>query len=63
MFKSTSEITLTPLSLPSDWGNIWKNFVEIMGRQNDDYLKSFMNSVIITNLSVLSIGILSAMAA
>lgn len=61
--KSTSEITLTPLSLPSDWGNIWKNFVEIMGRQNVDYLKSFMNSVIITTLSVLSIGILSAMAA
>ncbi|MCD4827295.1 MAG: carbohydrate ABC transporter permease [Acholeplasmataceae bacterium] len=61
--KSVSEITLTPLAFPTDWGNIYYNFVEILGRNNVDYFRSFFNSVFITTLSVLAIGILSAMAA
>jgi maltose transport system permease protein len=61
--KSVSEITLTPLALPENWANIYYNFVEILGRNNVDYFRSFFNSVLITTLSVLAIGILSAMAA
>jgi raffinose/stachyose/melibiose transport system permease protein len=61
--KLGSEITLTPLALPSNWGNIYNNIVEILGRNNVDYFRSFFNSVFITTVSVLAIGILSAMAA
>lgn len=61
--KSVSEITLTPLALPRNWANIYYNFVEILGRNNVDYFRSFFNSVLITTVSVLAIGILSAMAA
>jgi raffinose/stachyose/melibiose transport system permease protein len=61
--KSVSEITLTPLSPPTNWANIYYNFVEILGRNNVDYFRSFFNSVFITTVSVLLIGIFSAMAA
>lgn len=61
--KNTQEIRLTPLSLPSDWANIYRNFIEIVGRDNIDYFRSFFNSLMITTTSLIAIGIFSAMAA
>jgi len=61
--KPLSEIILRPMSLPSDWLNIWRNFLEIIGRDNIDYFSSFVNSVIITSASLIAIGVFSGMAA
>lgn len=61
--KDAFEITLRPLDLPTDWGNIIRNIVEITTRPKIDYFKAFMNSTIITTTSLLLIGVLSAMAA
>lgn len=61
--KNASEIIRTPLSLPTDWMNLVRNVQEIMTRDNIDYLTAFFNSVIITTASLISIGVLSAMAA
>jgi raffinose/stachyose/melibiose transport system permease protein len=61
--KDAAEIIRTPLSLPSDWSNLIKNITEIMTRDNIDYLSAFVNSFVITIVSLLLIGVLSAMAA
>lgn len=61
--KPTIEITLSPLSMPENWGNLWYNIIEIISRPNINYFSSFLNSVIITSVSLMTIGIFSAMAA
>lgn len=61
--KPLNEIILRPMSLPADWLNIWRNFIEIIGRDNIDYFSSFLNSVIITSVSLIAIGVFSGMAA
>lgn len=57
------EITLTPLALPTDWGNLISNIVEILTRPKINYLRAFINSTLITAVSIVAIGTLSAMAA
>jgi len=61
--KPMSEIRLRPLALPDNWLNIYYNFIEILGRRNIDYFRSFFNSFIITTSSLIAIGVFSAMAA
>ncbi len=61
--KPIQEITLSPLALPDNWGNLWKNVIEILTRRNIDYFRSFFNSIVITTSSLLAIGVFSAMAA
>ncbi|PKK98742.1 MAG: sugar ABC transporter permease [Tenericutes bacterium HGW-Tenericutes-2] len=61
--KPLTEIILRPMSLPNNWLNIFDNVVEILGRNNVDYFRSFFNSIIITSTSLIAIGVFSAMAA
>jgi raffinose/stachyose/melibiose transport system permease protein len=61
--KSATEIISTPLSFPSDWTNLLRNITEILGRNNIDYFSSFFNSILITSVSLITIGVFSAMAA
>ena len=61
--KPLTEIMLRPMSLPNNWLNIFDNVVEILGRNNVDYFRSFFNSIIITSTSLIAIGVFSAMAA
>lgn len=61
--KPILEITLHPLSLPANWGNLWSNIIEILTRRNINYFWSFFNSVVITSTSLIAIGVFSAMAA
>jgi raffinose/stachyose/melibiose transport system permease protein len=61
--KTGSEVKLSPLSLPQNWINLFANIAEVMGRDNIHYLNSFFSSVIITVLSLIGIGVFSAMAA
>lgn len=61
--KNASEIIATPLSYPDSWSNLIKNIQTILGRRNIDYYRSFVNSVVITSVSLVAIGIFSGMAA
>ncbi|PKM64227.1 MAG: sugar ABC transporter permease [Firmicutes bacterium HGW-Firmicutes-20] len=61
--KSATEIISTPLSFPTDWSNLLRNITEILGRNNIDYFSSFFNSIFITSVSLITIGVFSAMAA
>lgn len=61
--KSATEIISTPLSFPTDWSNLLVNITEILGRNNIDYFSSFFNSILITSVSLITIGVFSAMAA
>lgn len=61
--KDTFEITLRPLDMPTDWGNLFRNITEIVTRPKIDYFKAFFNSIFITSVSLVLIGVLSAMAA
>lgn len=61
--KVGMEITLTPLALPSDWSILWANIMEIATRPKINYFSAFINSTIITTVSLVLIGVLSAMAA
>jgi len=61
--KPLTEIMLRPMSFPKSWLSILDNVVEILGRNNVDYFKSFFNSLIITSTSLVAIGVFSAMAA
>ena len=61
--KSYSEIITDPLSLPDNIFQIFRNAKEVMEKPNINYFSSFMYSVIITFVSLVAIGIFSAMAA
>jgi raffinose/stachyose/melibiose transport system permease protein len=61
--KDANEIIQTPLSYPTNWMNLYNNVIEILGRRNIDYFRAFFNSFVITTVSLLLIGISSAMAA
>jgi len=61
--KTNTEITRNPLSFPTDWMNVFRNVIEIIGRDNINYFQSFGYSVIITVTSLIAIGVFSAMAA
>lgn len=61
--KSATEIISTPLSFPTNWSNLLVNITEILGRNNIDYFSSFFNSILITSVSLITIGVFSAMAA
>lgn len=61
--KSGPEIVASPMALPKDLANIFRNVNEILVRDNVNYYRSFVYSVIITTLSLVAIGILSSMAA
>ncbi len=61
--KDAAEIIRNPLSMPTDWLQLFENVKELLSRDNINYFQSFFNSVIITTISLIAIGIFSAMAA
>ena len=61
--KTAQEISLSPVTMPSNWGQIWLNVVNVVNNPNFSYFSAFMDSVIITGVSLAAIVIFSAMAA
>ena len=61
--KLNPEIIRNPLSLPENWFNVFNNAIEITNRPRINYFESFGYSVLITTLSLIAIGVFSAMAA
>ncbi len=61
--KSAKEIIFSPVSLPSDWGQIVTNINSIFHNPTVDYLGAFVDSAIITVLSLTVVSFFSAMCA
>jgi raffinose/stachyose/melibiose transport system permease protein len=61
--KTTAEITAAPLAMPTSIGQFFVNIGRIFKNESVRYLGSFINSVLITSLSLIAIGISSGMAA
>ena len=61
--KDAFQITVDPLSMPENWGQIGTNMVGIWTNTNIRYPASFKSSVIITVFSLLAITLLSSQAA
>jgi len=61
--KNAIEVKEFPLGIPENWFQLFTNIAEVFGRDNIDYIGSFFNSFIITTVSLVAIGIFSAMAA
>jgi raffinose/stachyose/melibiose transport system permease protein len=61
--KASFEITQYPMSLPTDWMNIFKNAAAIWTSLNLHYPSSFLSSIIITASSLVLLNLLSAQAA
>jgi len=61
--KTNAEILNAPLSLPENWGTIFKNIANIWNNPNIRYSKALYSSVIVTFFSLAGITIFSAMGA
>jgi raffinose/stachyose/melibiose transport system permease protein len=61
--KDSFSITANPMSMPSNWLNIFTNMQKILFDPNIRYLESFIASVNITVFSLLGITLISAQAA
>lgn len=61
--KTTAEITLSPLTFPSNWGQLITNIRNIFAAPSTDYIGAFIDSVIITVGSLIIIVLFSSMAA
>jgi len=61
--KGPFEVIQYPMSMPDNWGQIFKNMVSIWTNVNIQYQNSFKASIIITAVSLLAITVLSSQAA
>lgn len=61
--KTSKDILFNPIALPSNWGQLFKNIILIFDNPTVDYLAAFIDSSVITILSLVVIVTFSSMAA
>lgn len=61
--KDAFSVTQYPMRLPEDWTQLFRNIANIWTSPNVQYQSSFLSSVIITVISLLTITFLSSQAA
>ncbi|MDT3358446.1 MAG: carbohydrate ABC transporter permease [Spirochaetota bacterium] len=61
--KTSREIIFDAIALPANWNQLWVNVGLIFNNPTVDYLGAFIDSIVITVLSLLVISICSSMAA
>ncbi len=61
--KTSQEIINTPIALPSNIVQYYINVKTIFTNENVQYFSGFLNSIIITSVSLVAIGVFSGMAA
>ena len=61
--KTAQEISLSPVTMPTDWFQMWTNVVGVVTNPNFSYFSAFADSFIITAVSLAVIVVCSAMAA
>ncbi|WP_367277869.1 carbohydrate ABC transporter permease [Clostridium sp.] len=61
--KTSADIVINPLSIPSKWGQMFTNFNNVMHNDSFNYWKSFFSSLFITVVSLAVVSTFSAMTA
>jgi len=61
--KDAKEIIYSAVSWPSHWSQMWVNIVKIFNNPTTDYFGAFIDSVIITSVSLVIILLFSSMCA
>ena len=61
--KTSADIVISPLSIPSKWGQMLVNFNNVIHNDSFNYWKSFFNSLFITVISLTLVSTLAAMTA
>lgn len=61
--KKSSDIVISPIAFPTDWGQMLVNMKNVIYNQNFSYWKSFFSSLIITAVSLALLSLFSSMAA
>ncbi len=61
--KMNGDIIRDPISFPLDWSLLWKHIQAVIHNSNMNYWKSFLDSAVITVLSLTAIVLCSSMAA
>lgn len=61
--KASLEIIMNPIAMPTRWGQLFDNVVEIWGKPSVRYASSVFSSFFITTVSLITIAFFSAMAA
>lgn len=61
--KNSGDIVLSPISFPSNWGQLPANLINVINNQNFSYWKSFFSSLLITAVSLLLLTLFSSMSA
>lgn len=61
--KTSADIVINPLSIPSKWGQMLTNFNNVMHNNSFNYWKSFFSSLLITIVSLAVVSVFSAMTA
>lgn len=61
--KSSADIVISPISLPSDWRQFIENFKSVINNDSFNYWKSFFSSLFTTSISLILLSIFSGMTA
>lgn len=61
--KTSADIVISPITFPSNWGQMFVNFQGVINNVNFSYWSSFRSSLIITVISLLLLTTFSSMAA
>ena len=61
--KSSTDIVISPINLPKNWGQMLDNMKNVINNANFNYWSSFKSSLIITIVSLALLTVFSCMAA
>lgn len=61
--KSSTDIVISPINLPKNWGQMLDNMKNVINNANFNYWSSFKSSLIITVVSLALLTVFSCMAA
>ena len=61
--KSSTDIVVSPISFPKNWGQMLDNMKNVINNANFNYWSSFKSSIIITIVSLALLTVFSCMAA
>ena len=61
--KSSTDIVISPINLPKNWGQMLDNMKNVINNANFNYWSSFKSSIIITIVSLALLTVFSCMAA
>ena len=61
--KKSADIVISPVSLPSEWSQLFTNFSNVINKQSFNYWNSFFSSLLITVVSLALLTVFSSMAA